>query len=78
MNVDAKQWVQPLFMVYDVGTDEQVPLTQERLDQLTKTERQYGMLIMEIKRSHEAHLISMNITPKVWPALVTAAQGKLG
>lgn len=51
---DARQWVQPLFMVYDVGTDELVPLTQERLDALTATEQQYGMLIRDIRNGHEA------------------------
>lgn len=55
MHVDPKQWVQPLFMIYEAGTDQQVPLTQERLDQLIATEMQYGRLICHIRDSHAAH-----------------------
>lgn len=63
---DARQWVKQLFMVYDVGTDERVPLTQERLDQLLAVERQYGMLMSDIRRSHDGFITKMGGTPKPW------------
>lgn len=51
---DSRQWVQPLFMVYSIGTDEMVPLTQERLDALLDVERQYGTFINDIRKGHES------------------------
>lgn len=66
MTVDAKPWQQPLFMVYDVGTDERVPLTQERLDVLLRVERQYGMMISDIRKSHEALVTQLGGTPQSW------------
>lgn len=62
--VDPKQWVQPLFMIYDVTSDEKVPLTQERLDKLIATERQYGMMICSIRDNHQAHAIMLGYNPK--------------
>lgn len=64
--IDERQWVQPLFMIYDVETDMLVPLTQERFDQLKAVERQYGMLISDIKRSHIGFVESIGGTPQPW------------
>lgn len=75
--VDDKQWVQPLFMVYDIGTDQKVPLTQERLDQLLAAERQYGLMICGIRDSHEAHAIRMGFKAKPF-ADVIRGQGSTG
>jgi hypothetical protein len=61
---DARQLVQPLFMVYRTDTDEMVPLTQERLDQLIAAERQYGMMICDIRKSHEHFAARMGYTAK--------------
>jgi len=61
---DARQWVQPLFMIYDIGTDEMVPLTKERLDQLIDVERQYGMMICDIRKSHESFAIRRGFKPQ--------------
>lgn len=63
---DARQWVQPLFMVYDVGTDQLTPLTQERLDALVAVERQYGMLMSDIRKNHDSFVTSLGGAPKPW------------
>lgn len=63
---DARQWVQPLFMVYDIATDEMVPLTQERLNSLIDCERTYGMMISEIRKSHCALVERHGHKPAPW------------
>lgn len=62
----ARQWIQPLFMVYDTGSDELVPLTQERLNSLIDCERTYGMMISEIKKSHFALVERHGNKPQPW------------
>lgn len=46
---------QPKFMVYDIATDNLVPLTQDRLNQLTRIERAYGEVMCEIRNIHNIH-----------------------
>ena len=62
MTVDSKQWVQPLFMVYDKHKDELAPLTQERLDELLAVERTFGGIMLDINKHKEelrAQLLSV-------------------
>lgn len=37
------------FMVYNPGSDEMVPLTQNRLDELVDNERRYGFLVKSLR-----------------------------
>lgn len=63
---DPRQWVQPLFMVYNHGTDQMAPLTQERLDSLLKIERMYGQIINSVRDSHADLVTSLGGVPKPW------------
>lgn len=64
---DARQWVQPLFMVHDGATDEKIPLTQERLEQLLAIESGYVWLIDSIRSQHAGLIKSIGGMPKPWP-----------
>ena len=64
--VDGRQWVQPLFMVYDIATEEKTPLTQERLDQLLALERHYGQLMNYIKGAHKGFVSIIGGKPQKW------------
>jgi hypothetical protein len=63
---NPRQWVQPLFMVYDAGSDDRVPLTQERLDRLLLVERSYVEMVRVIKDSHAALVARFGGTPQPW------------
>lgn len=52
------------FLVYSAMTDEMVPLTKERLNQLLATERQYGQMICAIRDAHNAHRAALGYSPK--------------
>lgn len=52
------------FMVCSAMTDEMVPLTQERLNQLLAAERQYGQMICAIRDAHNAHTAALGYSPK--------------
>lgn len=60
---EAIPWQQPLFMVYDFATDKKVPLTQERLDILLRTESDYGDLIRAVKDTHRGNLTARGAPP---------------
>jgi hypothetical protein len=55
---------QPIFMIYDISTDEKIPLTQERLDKLIDTERQYGKVINAIRDMHNDFCETRGFRPK--------------
>lgn len=61
--INAVPWQQPLFMIYDASTDERVPLTQERLDQLIAVNMQYGQLVCALRDMHNAHCRRFGFTP---------------
>lgn len=63
-SVAAQPWTQPLFMIYDAGRDEAVPLTQARLDELIQAERQYGTMICAIRDSHHAYAERLGYSAK--------------
>ena len=66
MDADPKN--EPL-TVYDITSDEMVPLTQERLDRLLKIELAYGRMIQglkELKRLHTANVIGWGGSPSTW------------
>lgn len=63
---NVKPWTQPLFMVYAYASDERVPLTQERLDQLLRIELTYRQMMSDIKRYHDDLVRVSGATPRPW------------
>lgn len=63
---NVKPWTQPIFMVNDYGSDQKVPLTQERLDQLLRLSYTYAMMMSDIRRYHDDYVRSLGITPRPW------------